>query len=179
MTSGTMTVRYFLLGLLAQQPMTGYDIKNFLDQFNWLIGTPSYGSLYPALHMLLEEGLVSVDTVEPQDNRPARKVYSICDAGRQALRAWGELPPASGKALKAFVKRLIVADVLSDAGLISCLELRREQVAAHVGSLREMAARTEHDDGVDLPGQRLALGYGVAIASAELEWLDRTLERLT
>ncbi|OAM79289.1 hypothetical protein A3840_03265 [Devosia elaeis] len=44
----------------------------------------SYGSIYPALGKLEEDGLVTSRT-EQQDGKPARKVYSITNAGRQAF----------------------------------------------------------------------------------------------
>jgi DNA-binding PadR family transcriptional regulator len=55
MAAGTVSLRYFVLGLLAQEPMSGYDIKRFLKGLNWLIGSPSDGSLYPNLRALLQE----------------------------------------------------------------------------------------------------------------------------
>ena len=48
--SGTVKTRHLVLGLLARQPMSGYDIKRFFKSLSWLIGSPSFGSRYPALH---------------------------------------------------------------------------------------------------------------------------------
>ena len=60
MAGSTVSFRYFVLGLLAQRSMSGYDIKRFLKSLSWLIGSPSFGSLYPALHALLKDELVTV-----------------------------------------------------------------------------------------------------------------------
>ena len=46
MAAATVSLRYFILGLLTQQPMSGYDIKRSLKGLIWLIGNPSGGSLY-------------------------------------------------------------------------------------------------------------------------------------
>jgi hypothetical protein len=85
-------------------------------------------------------------------------------------------PVAPGVSLKAFVMRLILASNLSPAGLVAHLEQRHAQVAAHQLALEQTAQAM--DDDMDL-GERLALDYGLAVAAAELAWLDRTLARLS
>jgi len=173
--ASALSIRHFILGLLTQQPMSGYDIKRFLESLSWLIDSPSFGSLYPALHMLLEDGLVTVDVVSRQD-RPPRKIYTITEAGRQALREWMDQPVAPGASLKTFVMRLILATNLSHTGLIAHLQQRRSQVAAHRATLRRIAGAP---DGTMDSGQRLTFGYGLTLATAELDWLDSTLEQLS
>ena len=174
MTTSTVSFRYFILGLLTQQPMSGYDIKRLLKGFSWLIGSPSFGSLYPTLHALLKDDLVTVEIV-PREGNPPRKIYSITEAGRQVLQEWIDQPVVSDAPLKAFVMRLILASNFSYDGLIAYLQQRRSQVAAHHATLEQIA---EPLDEMDL-GQRLALGYGLAIAATELAWLDSTLDRLS
>ena len=175
MSGGAVSLQFFVLGLLAQRPMSGYDIKRFLNTLNWLIGSPSGGSLYPVLRALLEEDLVAVEVV-PGLDRPPRKIYSITEAGRQALQAWIDKPAAANAPLKAFVMRLIIADSHSIARLLGHLERRRKQVADHRAKLREGPGAIEEE--LDL-GQHLALGYGLALAKAELDWLDSTMEWLS
>jgi PadR family transcriptional regulator AphA len=173
--ASAVSIRHFILGLLNRQPMSGYDIKRFLKSLSWLIDSPSFGSLYPALHALLENDLVTVEVVARQD-KPPRKIYSITDAGRRVLQEWIDQPIVPGTSLKAFLMRLILASNLSRAGLVAHLQQRRTQVAAHQLDL-EQTARVI-DDGIDL-GERLALEYGLAVATAELIWLDRALDQLS
>jgi DNA-binding PadR family transcriptional regulator len=170
-----VSVRHVILGLLSQQPMSGYDIKHFLKNLDWLVGSFSFGSIYPALHALLTDSLVTVDVVYHQD-RPPRKIYSITEAGRQALQEWVNQPVVPGASLKAFLMRLMLASNFSHAGLIAYLEQRRSQVKVQRAAL-EQVTRAQ-DETTDL-GQHLALDYGLAVAIAELAWLDRTLERLS
>jgi PadR family transcriptional regulator AphA len=173
--ANAVSIRHFVLGLLTRQPMSGYDIKCFLKSLNWLVDSPSFGSLYPALHALLEDGLVTVEVV-PRRDKPPRKIYSITETGSQALREWMDRPITSGASLKAFVMRLILASNLSQAGLIAHLEQRRTQIAAHHLAL-EQAARAMNER-MDL-GERLAFDYGLAVATAELAWLDSTLAQFS
>ncbi|MDY7076270.1 MAG: PadR family transcriptional regulator [Chloroflexota bacterium] len=170
-----MSIRHFILGLLTRQPMSGYDVKRLLKSLSWLIDSPSFGSLYPALHALLEDGLVSVEVV-PRQDKPPRKIYSITEAGRQILQEWIDQPVAPGASLKVFLMRLILASNLSHGGLIDHLRRRRAQVTAHQLALEQTA--TVVDESMDL-GDRLVLDYGLTVANAELAWLDRMLDRLS
>jgi PadR family transcriptional regulator AphA len=174
MASNSVSSRHFILGLLAQQPMTGYDIKRVLKRLSWLVGSLSFGSLYPALHALKEDGLVTVD-VDAQEDRPSRKIYSLTQSGRQALEEWVNQPTRSNPSMKAFVMRLMLADNFSQAGLITQLHQRRAQVATQRAALEQRGAAPDYK--VNL-GRRLALDYGLALADTELDWLDSVLDRL-
>jgi DNA-binding PadR family transcriptional regulator len=166
--------RHFILGLLTRKPMSGYDIKRALHGLGWLVGDPSFGTLYPALHAMLRDGLATVD-VDPRHDKPPRKVYSITNAGKQELAEWADQPQAPNSSLRAFVMRLNLAENLSQDGLVAHLEQRRAQVAAHRANLEQ--ATGSLDEKVDL-GERLATTYGLALAAAELDWLDNTLDQL-
>jgi DNA-binding PadR family transcriptional regulator len=164
-----------ILGLLTHEPMSGYGIKQLLERFGWLIGSPSFGSLYPTLHSLLDEGLVTVEVIPREDQIP-RKIYTITEAGERRLQEWIDQPAEPDTHLKAFVTRLILANNLSTGRLRRHLEQRRSQVLDHRTVLTKAADSLEQRDN---RGQYLALDYGIAIADAELAWLDRTLERLS
>ena len=87
-----MSHQYLILGLLADEPMTGYDIKKRVVSALSMATSASYGTLYPTLHKLLKEGSVEVQEI-PQVSRPSKKVYSITDQGKEVLRGWLQQPP--------------------------------------------------------------------------------------
>lgn len=69
-------LRLYLLGLLAERPMHGYElIQELSDRFGGTYA-PSAGTIYPRLARLQEEGLI----VARSDGR--RTVHEITDAGR-------------------------------------------------------------------------------------------------
>jgi DNA-binding PadR family transcriptional regulator len=73
-------MRLYLLTLLADQPMHGYELMQAIEQrFN---GTyvPSAGTIYPRLAKLTEDGLIT------KAEAGRRTIYSITDAGREELR---------------------------------------------------------------------------------------------
>src|SRR6202012_2991561 len=80
-----MDVRTICLGILTRGDATGYEIKKLFDDDGYQhFVEASFGSIYPALNRLTEEGLVPVRS-EAQEKRPDRKVYAIPDAGRKAF----------------------------------------------------------------------------------------------
>ena len=168
-----MSLRFFVLGLLNQHPMSGYDIKQSLKSLNWLIGSPSPGSLYPALRGLLSDGLVTVDVSVRQD-RPPRKEYHVTQAGKLALQEWIARPSVPGT-LKTFTMRLILASNLTPADLRAHLHQRRSEVARYHGALEQGIAELGSEAEL---GRRLAFDYGLAVARSELAWLERALDQL-
>jgi PadR family transcriptional regulator AphA len=174
MAAGTVSLRYFILGLLAQRPMSGYDIRRFMKSLSWLIGSPSAGSLYPILRTLPAEGLATGEVI-PGVDRPPKKTYTITEIGKQELQAWIDQPVVSTAPLKAFLMRLLLAGNFSRASFRAHLEQRRAQVAAHRDALQQ--AVDPSWQGAE-SGQVLAVDYGLALATAELAWLDHTLEKL-
>lgn len=74
-------LRLYLLSLLADEPMHGYELILALEERFGGTYTPSAGTIYPRLAKLEEEGLVS----KSADGR--KTVYAITDAGRAELAA--------------------------------------------------------------------------------------------
>jgi PadR family transcriptional regulator AphA len=173
MGASAVSLRHLVLGLIAVNPMSGYDIRQLLEKLSWLIGSPSCGSLYPALRGLLKDGLATVE-VNLRQAKPPKKVYHITEDGRMVLQEWIEQPTEPGS-LKAFAMRLILADNLSRAGLIAHLKQRRSEVAGNEALLAAVAERREERED---SGQRLALDYALAVARAERDWLDGVLGQL-
>ena len=172
MATEGVNFRYFVLGLLHQQPMSGYDIKRLLERLNGLIGSSSFGHIYPTLHALLKEGWVTVDVLTRQ-NRPPRKVYTIKQEGRTALQEWLEQPFPSSPSQKGIVMRLILAHGPPHQGLLAHLRQRHAHVTAHRDALKELSGEPEQAG----RGWQMALDYGLAVADAELCWLDRALDQ--
>jgi PadR family transcriptional regulator, regulatory protein AphA len=175
MAIGTPSLRNNILGLLAQEPMSGYDIKRLFKDLSWLVGSPSPGSLYPILRALLKEGLVTVEVVTNPD-RPARKIYSLTKAGRQELEIRMDQPVTSDASLKGFVMHLLLTGAVPPSKLVAHLRQRQAQVAARRMDLTQSLGRLE--EGADM-GRCLTLEYGLALATAELAWLGKTLARLS
>ena len=72
-------VRTAALLLLAEEPRNGYQIMQELEERSGGAWRPSAGSIYPALQLLEDEGLIRSEEVD------GRKLLHLTDAGRRAL----------------------------------------------------------------------------------------------
>jgi DNA-binding PadR family transcriptional regulator len=154
--------------------MSGYDIKQYLECLGWLVGNPSFGAIYPALHALLRDGLVTLEIVA-YETKPPRKIYSITASGKRVLDEWVHRPLLAGASTRAFVMRLLLASHLSHDGLVVHLRQRHQQVAEQRKALKRTIDGS--DPSTDL-GQRLAFDYGMTVASSELVWLENLITTL-
>src|SRR5580698_8604623 len=80
------TLDLLLLKILALQPMNGWAISQRLKQISGEVLQVSDGSLYPALHKLEQEGWISAEWKQTENNRRA-KFYSLTRLGRKQLES--------------------------------------------------------------------------------------------
>ena len=73
---GKGDVRAATILLLAEQPLHGYQIIHLIEERSGGLWRPSAGSVYPALQLLEDEGLIQVEPVE------GRRVFHLTEAGR-------------------------------------------------------------------------------------------------
>lgn len=65
-------------------PLHGYGVARRIEEISGHRLTLNYGTLYPALLKLVQEGLVTAEWGHSENNRRA-KFYSLTPAGRQQL----------------------------------------------------------------------------------------------
>ena len=78
------TLDLLVLRTLALGPMHGWAIASRIKQVSNEILQVQQGSLYPALHRLEQNALISAEWAESENNRKA-KFYSLTQAGKQKL----------------------------------------------------------------------------------------------
>lgn len=80
-----MNVRTLCLSILYAQDASGYEIRKMCveGECSYFVEA-SFGSIYPALARLEDDGLAT-STIAHQTGKPSKKVYSITDAGRSAF----------------------------------------------------------------------------------------------
>ncbi len=69
-------VRAAILALLGERPMHGYEMIQELANRTGGVWRPSPGSVYPALQMLEDEGLIASQEAE------GKRLFALTDAGR-------------------------------------------------------------------------------------------------
>lgn len=82
-----MSLQHAILGLLSYEPMSGYDMKSFLDNSINFFWTAQLSQIYRDLGTLEKKGYVSYH-IDAQEGRPDRKVYHITPEGEVAFHDW-------------------------------------------------------------------------------------------
>jgi DNA-binding PadR family transcriptional regulator len=80
-------VRAAILALLAERPMHGYEMIQELTNRTGGVWRPSPGSVYPALQLLEDEGLITSQEAE------GKRLFSLTDAGRAEAEQSGAQAP--------------------------------------------------------------------------------------
>ncbi|MGH6960952.1 MAG: PadR family transcriptional regulator, partial [Dongiaceae bacterium] len=131
----------------------------------------SFGSIYPALNQLVQEGLASV-RAKAQDKRPDKKVYSITPSGRAAFVAALQAPPAADRIRSDFCFIMAFGHLLPAPLLERLIALR---IAWYRARIAEMEACDASGDEV---GARFVTGLGLAIYRVAADYLDDNKDML-
>ena len=76
-----------ILGLLAHEDLTGYDIKKQIDGAISFFWKGSFGSIYPALSDMEKQGLVKRKKADVTSGRE-KIFYQITKKGKDTLKVW-------------------------------------------------------------------------------------------
>ena len=96
------TLDLLLLKILALAPLHGWAISLRLKSISGDVLQVSEGSLYPALHKLEQEGWITAEWKQTENNRRA-KFYSLTRLGRKQL----ESEAANWHLLSSAISRVI------------------------------------------------------------------------
>jgi PadR family transcriptional regulator, regulatory protein AphA len=128
-----MDARTLSLGSLGLGDASGYEIKKLYEEGDlshfYAVG---FGSIYPALTRLVEEGSAECFD-QPQDKRPDKKVYRITRKGRRELIRSLAVQPGPDKIRSELCFLLLFANLLPAAQIEKLIDDRiawyREQMA--------------------------------------------------
>ena len=171
-----MSVRHAVLGLLAQRPRHGYELRAAFQavaggEENWDVKP---AQIYTTLARLEQGGLVAKDSVE-QDAGPEKRIYAITLAGRKTLKEWFACRIEPEHQHDEFFLKLMIGLMSGVADPYRLIQTQR----AHL--FQELHDITEHRSHSD-PGNELAkillLDKVVMHLEADLRWLDMIEARL-
>jgi len=159
-----MDVRTICLGILTRGDATGYEIKKLFEDDGYQhFVEASFGSIYPALNRLTEDGLVSVRE-EAQEKRPDRKVYSITPKGQSAFVGALLKPLPEDKHRSPFVFAMLFSHLLPQTHVSGMLDAYIGQVEGKLGQLQQQPMP-------QTTGERFVTGFGQAVYVAILDFL--------
>ena len=164
------TLEYALLGLLHQQPKSGYDLRKIFETTAMGNYSGSPGAIYPALKRLEAQALIEGEVDSSTELRP-KKMFRPTDEGMEVLRAWLTLDIG-----RADVERRLDELMLRFAFhylLASAKETRRfldallRQLEAYIDELERQAKSFPEQAP---PHPRLALAAGIEQYRACARW---------
>ncbi|MDT8914900.1 PadR family transcriptional regulator [Amycolatopsis sp. PS_44_ISF1] len=167
-----MSLRHAVLGLLAEQPGSGYDLLKRFQTVMANVWSATQSQLYGELGKLEKAALIKVTEEGPR----GRKEYEITEAGREELRAWllspNDPPPPRSESLL----RVYFLDSVSP-----------EQARSYVAGMGEIGSRRlahlerlEESVDWDLASvyDRLALEWGKRFSRMQAEWAEWSVARI-
>jgi PadR family transcriptional regulator, regulatory protein AphA len=142
------------LAALSFGDASGYDLKKLLGEppFDHFQDT-GFGSIYPSLNRLAQEGLVSGST-QAQERRPDKKVYSLTAAGRERLLHALLQPPGPDKVRSDFLFHLFMSERIPRDHLAQVIDQRLADIDAKLQHMDDCA------DDVSERGHRFVFELG-------------------
>lgn len=178
-----MSLRFALLGLLARESLTGYDLTKRFDSTVGFFWSAKHSQIYPELASLTQEGLVTFELIT-QTSKPNKKVYTITEAGREALRSWVEQPCDRRTVKDPLLMRIWVVGMVDPARALHHLRETRSEYERRVVAIREAEAQFQANranvpdpDNVNL-GSYMALRCGKLQVDAYYHWLEWAIAEL-
>lgn len=171
-----MSVRHTLLGLLAQQPRYGYELRAAFSALaggreNWEV-TPA--QIYTTLNRMLKSGLIQVEDT-PDGASDERQFFTITSSGMKELKHWFESEESTNPVQDAFYLKLMISRELP------FIETSRLITTQRSASYRELHRITSQRSALD-PHTELArillMDKAIMHLEADLRWLDMIEARL-
>jgi DNA-binding PadR family transcriptional regulator len=171
-----------ILGMLAAQPRSGYEIKQLVDSSARFFWTASYGQIYPELKKLERAGLIA--GADSSTGARQRTTFKLTAEGKRAAREWIGRPPEvleirDEGLLKLFFAGSIdakrAAEIARERAAISrekAAQLRAIEVAI------DAARRPEGPDAKPDAGSMTVLRYGIETSEWQADWFERTATEL-
>lgn len=171
-----MTVRHTLLGLLAQQPRYGYELRAAFTALaggreNWEVAP---AQIYTTLNRMLKSGLVQVEAAADGDGSE-RQFFAITPAGIDELNHWFASEERTSPVQDTFYLKLMVSRDLPFVETTSLIHTQR--ASAYRELHRITRQRSELDPRTDL-ARILLMDKAIMHLEADLRWLDMIEARL-
>jgi DNA-binding PadR family transcriptional regulator len=168
-----MALRYALLGALADQPRTGYELLKHFQQSLAYAWPASHSQIYPELARLLDDGLIEQTGAGARNS----KTYAVTEAGLDQLRTWLRETEPDRRVRSDAALRMFFLWLLEPAVAREQLEGER---AYWQGVLDEFLRIQEEPTGNNKKARtfRIALEGGIRTVEARLAWLDDALTEI-
>lgn len=161
-----MSIRHAVLGLLAEQPLSGYDLlKRFNSSFAF-IWSAHQSQVYTELGHLERSGLIEVVGEGPRH----RKEYAITQAGEAELRHWVVDVEPSDLYRNDEMLRVFFLWLVSPEEAASYFDEMRIRSEGRLAQLEALRATIPWDESPHDRYSQMALSFGISRMRALAEW---------
>lgn len=173
-------LKYAILGLLFDKPMTGYDLmKEFGSTLNefW---SAKHSQIYPELKKLTEEGMVKYE-IEISGTSLEKKNYSITEEGKKDFLEWLQEETKAEETPKSIFRlKLFYSPYLNDSERKEMIE---QQLKLEESRLQQLKNNQKKFDKIPNKnssefGDYLVLMGAIMREETNCEWLNKCLELL-
>jgi DNA-binding PadR family transcriptional regulator len=161
-----VSLRYALLGLLAHQPASGYDLMGTFRSSLAHVWPATQSQVYAELGRLTDTGLLTVGAEGPR----GRRGYTVTAAGRAELDAWLTNDTNSSPQRSALLLHVFFLGLTSPGRARDYLTRQAELAGQRLAALRDLESSMDWDDGPLTNNGRLALEYGLRFAAMQRDW---------
>ncbi len=162
----SMDVKTLCLGVLVLGDASGYEIKKHFEEGPFShFHAAGFGSIYPALGVLLADGLVTC-TEMAQEGRPDKKVYSITEEGRRAFRRELHKAPSQDNYRSEAIFMMFFGDLLDPDHLDDVYQRHLAINRAKVDYLSDPQCTAT------ARGRQFVHGLGLAVSSAIVDYME-------
>jgi PadR family transcriptional regulator, regulatory protein AphA len=178
-----MSLSHAILGFLEYRPMTGYDLKKYIDQSIAHFWSAAQSPIYHTLEVLEKDGYVASEVI-PQETRPNRRQYQITPAGRTELRRWLTSPLPVEQVREGWLIQVFFSHFSTNDEIAALLEVRMQAMRDRLAVYRTVAQvaidQNAKQVGVERARQlwQITLDHGIDYYEFELAWYEKMLNRV-
>jgi PadR family transcriptional regulator, regulatory protein AphA len=178
-------IKFILLGFLNYQPMTGYQLKQFMDESIAHFWHAYHSQIYTSLRQMEKDGLVTSEYIQG-DNQPDRRIYTITAAGKQELATWlGQTQTEMTQVKEELLVRLFFSAQRDPQQVLTELRLQRELHQGKMADYAKIASHIGDPQSTEYPSLErdqkfwmLTLDMGIRYEETYLAWLEHSIKTI-
>lgn len=172
-------LEFAVLGVLADGPIHGYELRKRLTEMLGPFRSLSYGTLYPTLRRLVNRGSIEPVSLTSAQESPgmrtkrARIVYALTADGKEEFEQWANRPGPGSWDDEAFAAHMAFFSRTERRARLRILHGRRTWLDEQLAALRATLTDSRHT--LDPYAQSMR-SMNVESTEREMRWIDELIE---
>jgi DNA-binding PadR family transcriptional regulator len=163
-----MSLHYALIGLLAAEPMSGYDLTRRFSESLANVWPAQHSQIYPELARLVSDGLIEQTGAGPR----GRKTYRATRAGVEALTEWmRSTKPDYDVRCESGLRGFFLWTLTPDEA-VAHLRQDTEVYRRHLAELQDKVETVDWTASGGARSGRLTLEMGLRYYQTLIEWAE-------